>query len=80
MRVRPKRSIVTRRLDRSVHPAPRAAAAPEPSPAPHPMQRRAKESGGPVDNAQYMCTCGYVFNAAVSTSVECPHCGTGQAW
>ena len=79
MRVRPKRSIVTRRLDRSAHPAPRAAAPPEPETA-HPMQARAKRSGGPMDNAQYRCGCGMVFDAAVSTSVACPHCGTDQAW
>jgi hypothetical protein len=36
---------------------------------------------GPVqDNAVYSCHCGYVFEAAVSTSVDCPHCGGGQAW
>lgn len=80
MRVRPKRSIVTRRLDRSVHPAERPAAEAAPEAESHPMQRRAKESGGPMDNAQYRCSCGFVFDAAVSTSVACPHCGTGQAW
>ncbi|MFL5843408.1 MAG: hypothetical protein ACJ762_01865 [Solirubrobacteraceae bacterium] len=85
MRVRPKRTLITRRPDRSVHSAPRAAPAPTPAPAPpvvedHPHERRARESGGPIDNAQYSCSCGYVFQAAVSTSVACPHCGTGQAW
>jgi hypothetical protein len=24
--------------------------------------------------------CGFAFTAAVSTSVDCPHCGTEQAW
>jgi len=24
--------------------------------------------------------CGYAFKAAVTTSVDCPHCGTQQAW
>lgn len=43
-------------------------------------ERRARESGGPIDLAHYSCRCGYVFNAAVSTSVTCPHCGAGQAW
>lgn len=28
----------------------------------------------------YTCTCGFVFEADVSTSVACPHCGTSQAW
>lgn len=43
-------------------------------------ERRARESGGPQDNATYHCSCGYVFAESVSTSVSCPHCGTGQAW
>jgi hypothetical protein len=41
---------------------------------------RAKRSGGPEDRALYSCECGYVFEADVSTSVGCPHCGTKQAW
>jgi hypothetical protein len=41
---------------------------------------RAKRSGGPEDTALYSCHCGYAFKAEVSTSVGCPHCGTGQAW
>jgi len=32
------------------------------------------------DAATYSCGCGYVFKAAVTTSVGCPHCGTDQAW
>jgi hypothetical protein len=32
------------------------------------------------DAALYSCGCGYVFKAAVTTSVGCPHCGTDQAW
>ena len=43
-------------------------------------ERRAREAGGPDDRATYTCACGYVFEADVSTSVACPHCGTGQAW
>lgn len=81
MRVRPTKSLVRRRPDRSAHPVPRATP-PRPVPvvADHPAERRARESGGPIDNAQYTCGCGMVFQAAVSTSVACPHCGTGQAW
>jgi hypothetical protein len=45
-----------------------------------PEKRRARESGGPDDRAMYTCSCGYVFEADVSTSVACPHCGAGQAW
>ena len=42
--------------------------------------KRARESGGPEDRAFYTCSCGYAFEANVSTSVACPHCGTSQAW
>ena len=81
MRVRPKRSLITRRPDRSAHPLPRVTPAPAPPVADdHPHERRARESGGPIDNASYNCSCGMVFSAPVSTSVACPHCGTGQAW
>jgi hypothetical protein len=41
---------------------------------------RVQEAGGPTDHASYSCSCGYLFSADVSTSVICPHCGTGQAW
>ena len=41
---------------------------------------RSREAGGPQDSACYSCDCGYVFSAAVSTSVCCPHCGHDQAW
>jgi hypothetical protein len=32
------------------------------------------------DTAVYNCHCGMVFEAAVCTSVDCPHCGVSQAW
>jgi hypothetical protein len=32
------------------------------------------------DSAVYSCGCGMVFDATVSTSVSCPHCGSSQAW
>jgi hypothetical protein len=41
---------------------------------------RVREAGGPLDQAQYTCSCGYVFDAAVSTTVACPNCGDNQAW
>jgi hypothetical protein len=41
---------------------------------------RLRASGGPDDRAHYHCACGYAFEASVSTSVRCPHCGSGQAW
>lgn len=40
----------------------------------------ARASGGPLDSALYKCDCGSEFTAAVTTSVLCPQCGTGQAW
>lgn len=43
-------------------------------------ERRMRDAGGPHDEATYHCQCGYVFEAQVTTSVTCPHCGTGQAW
>ncbi|MFI5004831.1 MAG: hypothetical protein ACHQE6_07450 [Solirubrobacterales bacterium] len=42
--------------------------------------QRVREAGGPTDRASYACQCGYLFTAAVSTTVGCPHCGTAQAW
>lgn len=42
---------------------------------------RGRYEGGPsLDQALYSCSCGYAFEAPVSTSVGCPHCGTVQAW
>jgi hypothetical protein len=43
-------------------------------------ERRMRAAGGPADRAQYTCVCGFVFQADVSTSVACPHCGAAQAW
>jgi hypothetical protein len=42
--------------------------------------QQVREAGGPTDLASYSCQCGYMFAAAVSTTVECPHCGSPQAW
>ncbi len=58
-------------------PPPPLILAPQP---PDVAAQRVRESGGPTDLACYACQCGYVFAAAVSTTVECPHCGTPQAW
>ena len=79
MRVRPTRNLITRRTERGGHPVPRTAPT-APVADDHPHERRARESGGPIDNAHYSCACGLVFEAAVSTTVSCPHCGTEQAW
>jgi hypothetical protein len=43
-------------------------------------QARERAAGGPQDLAAYCCPCGYMFEAAVSTTVGCPHCGGTQAW
>lgn len=40
----------------------------------------ARRAAAPQDNALYSCGCGYAFTAAVSTTVDCPHCKTSQAW
>jgi hypothetical protein len=41
---------------------------------------RVRSAGGPLDEASYACACGFVFRAAVSTTVACPHCHATQAW
>jgi hypothetical protein len=42
--------------------------------------RTRRQGGHSQDEALYACSCGYVFAALVSTSVECPGCGSTQAW
>jgi hypothetical protein len=43
-------------------------------------QRRERDAGGPEDRALYVCRCGSAFQAIVTASVRCPHCGEPQAW
>jgi hypothetical protein len=79
MRVRPL-TVTRPRTARRPHvitdrPAPVVPAAEAP-----PAERRHRECVAPQDNALYACSCGFAFEAAVSTSVACPHCGTDQAW
>lgn len=45
-----------------------------------PAVQRVRDAGGPLDEASYSCHCGFVFRAAVSTTVACPHCHAPQAW
>ncbi len=45
-----------------------------------PGRERNKRANVNQDAALYSCSCGYVFKAAVTTSVGCPHCGSAQAW
>jgi hypothetical protein len=88
MRVRPLRPTANRvRPERRPHVFGRPADEDEtPAPAPearveeHAAERRHRECVAPEDTAHYSCSCGFQFQAAVSTSVSCPHCGTGQAW
>ena len=58
-------------------PAPEASVAP---PIEHLDELRHRAAVTPEDSAHYACSCGFQFQASVSTSVACPHCGTGQAW
>ena len=77
---RPHERRQRRRRASRVQPAQVAVAPQEGVPARDPAVARAREAGGPIDNASYSCSCGCVFSAAVSTTVACPHCGVGQAW
>jgi rubrerythrin len=43
-------------------------------------QGRNQRADATQDAAVYTCSCGYIFKAAVTTSVGCPHCGTEQGW
>lgn len=45
-----------------------------------PCERSRRLGGSSQDRALYSCSCGYAFDALVSTSVDCPHCGDRQAW
>lgn len=63
--------------ERRPHVVPRPTPRPEPM---HPAERRMRDAGGPDDRACYPCSCGYLFEAQVSTTVHCPHCNALQAW
>lgn len=73
--VRNKQNEKTVRRRRGVAPAPAAVKRFDDA---SPGRRRLH--GPTQDTATYHCHCGFVFEAAVSTSVGCPHCGGGQAW
>jgi hypothetical protein len=45
-----------------------------------PGRERNQRANVSEDAALYSCACGYVFKAAVTTDVGCPHCGSAQAW
>jgi hypothetical protein len=90
MRVRPlrptdRRPVSERRPHGVGRPEPATAerdAEAEAGPTDHQLQaeRRHRASVAPEDHAHYGCSCGYQFQAPVSTSVACPHCGSAQAW
>jgi hypothetical protein len=44
------------------------------------VTRSRRQGGQSQDRALYACSCGFAFDALVSTSVGCPHCGRMQAW
>jgi hypothetical protein len=70
-----------RRRKRSAAPTPEAPVRPEaPARECDLAVKRVREAGGPIDEASYSCSCGYLFSASVSTTVCCPHCGASQAW
>ncbi|HEU4658138.1 MAG TPA: hypothetical protein VFR97_11455 [Capillimicrobium sp.] len=80
-RLRP--STARRGAPRPERPEPRLEPRPQciaPTEEPADPEDRVREAGGPEDRAQYSCSCGLVFTAPVSASVQCPHCGAGQAW
>ena len=68
--------LYTKRVDERVAPVESAAFHRDPLPP----GRSRRQGGMPQDRALYGCSCGYAFNAQVSTSVGCPHCGRTQAW
>jgi hypothetical protein len=78
--VRPRLMHLTRHPRRRTR-RPERAQRPRPAPEPERRERAAaRRAGGPEDRALYSCACGFVFMAAVTTGVDCPHCGTEQAW
>jgi hypothetical protein len=71
-----ERTARRRRRGRVGHSAERSSAVPQDDATP-----RERRHGGPSeDRALYTCECGYVFEALVTTSVDCPHCERTQAW
>lgn len=42
--------------------------------------RRRRDFDRVQDTALYKCGCGMSFDAPVTASVGCPHCGERQAW
>jgi hypothetical protein len=80
VRSKPKRSTVWgRRPGRAGEHAP-AVRQPTGDQAVATPLRNRRQGGESEDRALYTCSCGFVFDALVSTSVGCPQCGKTQAW
>ena len=73
MDTRTRQRQLHRRPERRLHRDPRAS-------RPTPDQQAVRSASGSQDRAHYDCHCGHGFSAGVSTSVDCPRCGAGQAW
>ena len=73
MDTRTRQRQIQRRSERRPHRDPRAARG-------VPEQDAVRLATGTQDHAFYACGCGHAFSAGVSTSVDCPRCGAGQAW
>jgi len=43
-------------------------------------RRGAAKLESELGQATYNCQCGFIWQAPVLTSVDCPHCGDSQAW
>lgn len=81
-RVEPRRShrgLSTLRRGGPIRATDQRGRAPQIEDAETPVSR-AQAAGGPLDQATYVCGCGLLFSAPVSTTVACPHCGCEQAW
>ena len=79
MRLHPSRTTKPRRQRgaRRLHVVPDPAPRPEPV---HSAERRYRAASRPDDRAVFTCGCGYLFEARVTTTMPCPHCGEMQAW
>jgi hypothetical protein len=77
VQLRQPRISTRSRIGRSLR---RSAPAKPPRPLAETPPTRERDAGGPEDRALYHCHCGFVFEANVSASVGCPHCGSAQAW
>ena len=73
MDTRTRQRQMQRRPERRLHRDPRAS-------RPAALKGDLPIASGSQDHALYACGCGHAFSAGVSTSVDCPRCGAGQAW